>query len=129
MRMSEQTGGKHGPAEDEAIKRQDRADLQEHGEEWPEPASPDDPPEVWAEEGRFAGTPPDEDWQGVELRSDLARRLHRADYPVTRARLLEMLNRDLADQRLLDLASALPDEASFGTLAELLQAMGLPVDH
>jgi hypothetical protein len=129
MRMSEQTGGKHGPAEDEAIKRQDRADLQEHGEEWPEPASPDDPPEVWAEEGRFAGTPPDEDWQGVELRSDLARRLDRTDYPVTRARLLEMLDRDLADQRLIDLASALPDKATFGTLAELLQAMGLPVDH
>ncbi len=127
--MSEQTGGKHGPAEDEAIKRQDRADLQEQGEEWPGPASPDDPQEVWAEEGRFAGTPTDEDWQGIELRSDLARRLHRTDYPLTRARLLEILNRDLADQRLLDLASALPDEASFGTLAELLQAMGLPVDH
>lgn len=61
--MSEQTGGKHGPAEDEAIKRQGRADLQEQGEEWPGPASPDDPQEVWAEEGRFAGTPPDEDWQ------------------------------------------------------------------
>jgi len=127
--MSEQTGGKHGPAEDEAIKHQDRADLQEQSEEWPGPASPDDPQEVWAEEGRFAATPPGEDWQGIELRSDLARQLHRTDYPVTRARLLEILNRDLADQRLLDLASALPDEASFGTLAELLQAMGLPVNH
>jgi hypothetical protein len=127
--MSEQTGGKHGPAEDDAIKRQDRADLQEQDEEWPGPASPDDPQEVWAEEGRFAGTPPDEDFQGIELRSDLARQLHRTDYPVTRARLLEILNRELADQRLLDLASALPDKASFGTLAELLEAMGLPVDH
>jgi hypothetical protein len=129
MRMSEQTGGKHGPAEDEAIKRQDRADLQERGAELPEPASPDDPREVWAEEGRFAGTPPGEDWQGIELRSDLARQLHHTDYPVTRAGLLEILNRNLADQRLLDRASALPGKASFGTLAELLQAMGLPVDH
>jgi hypothetical protein len=129
MPMSEQTGGKHGPAEDDAIKRQDRADLEEQGEEWPGPASPDDPQAIWAEEGRFAGTPPEEDWQGIELRSDLARQLNRADFPVTRASLLEILNRDLADQRLLDLASALPDEARFDHLAELLQAMGLPVDH
>lgn len=127
--MSEQTGGKHGPAEDEAIKRQDRTDLQEQGEEWPGPVAPDEPPAVWAEEGRFAGTPPDEDWQGIELRSDLARQLNRADFPVTRARLLEILNGNLADQRLLDLASALPDEGSFGNLAELLPAMGLPTDQ
>ena len=127
--MSEQTGGKHGPAEDDAIKRQDRADLQEQNEEWPGPASPDDPEAVWAEEGRFAGTPPGEDWQGVELRSDLARQLNRADFPVTRERLLDILNRNLDDQRLLDLASALPDGARFDTLAGLLQAMGLPVEH
>jgi Protein of unknown function (DUF2795) len=129
MRMSEQTGGKHGPAEDDLIKRQDRTDLENQGEEWPGPASPDDPDAVWAEEGRFAGTPPNEDWQGIELRSDLARQLHRTDYPVTRARLLEILNRDLSDQRLIDRASALPDKARFGSLAELLQAMGLPVER
>jgi hypothetical protein len=129
MPMSEQTGGKHGPAEDEAIKRQDRSDLQEQNEEWPGPTSPDDPEAIWAEEGRFAGTSPDEDWQGIELRSDLARQLNRADFPVTRERLLEILNRNLDDQRLLDLASALPDEARFDTLADLVQAMGLPVER
>jgi hypothetical protein len=127
--MSEQTGGKHGPAEDEAIKRQDRSDVQEQSEEWPGPTSPDDPEAIWAEEGRFAGTPPDEDWQGIELRSDLARQLNRADFPVTRERLLEILNRNLDDERLLDLASALPDDARFGTLADLLAAMGLPVER
>jgi hypothetical protein len=129
MPMSEQTGGKHGPAEDDAIKRQDRTDLQEQDEEWPGPVSPDEPEEVWAEEGRFAGTPPNEDWEGIELRSDLARQLDRSDFPVTRAHLLEILNRNLADQRLLDLVTALPEDARFNSLAELLPAMGLPVDQ
>jgi hypothetical protein len=127
--MSEEISGKHGPAEDEALKRQDRTDVQEQAEEWPGPVSPDDPQAVWAEEGRFAGTPPAEDWQGIELRSDLARQLDRTDFPLTRARLLEILNRNLADQRLLDLASSLRDDASFDSLAELLPAMGLPVEH
>ncbi len=127
--MSDQMSGKHGPAEDEAIKRQDRADLQEQREEWPGPASPDDPQAIWAEEGRFAGTPPGEDWQGIELRSGLARQLHRTDFPVTRAGLLEILNRSLADQRLVDLASALPGDAGYDNLAELLRAMGLPVER
>jgi Protein of unknown function (DUF2795) len=127
--MSEQTGGKHGPAEDDKIKRQDRADLQEQDEEWPGPVSPDDPQAIWAEEGRFAGTPPDEDWEGTELRSDLARQLDRPDFPLTRAHLLEILNRNVADQRLLDLASALPEDGRFDSLAELLPAMGLPVDQ
>ena len=34
MRMSEQVSGTHGPAEDDAIKRQDRSELRAHGEEW-----------------------------------------------------------------------------------------------
>jgi Protein of unknown function (DUF2795) len=129
MPMSEETGGKHGPAEDDAIKRQDRTEVQDQDEEWPGPVSPDDPDAIWAEEGRFAGTPPDEDWEGVELRSDLARQLNRTDFPVTRASLLEILNRNLADQRLLDRASELPEDRRFDSLADLLPGMGLPVEH
>jgi len=127
--MSEQMRGKHGPAEDERIKRQDLTDLQEQADEWPGPASPDDPQAIWAEGGRFAGTQPGEDWQGIELRSGLARQLHRADFPITRARLLEILDASLADQRLVDLASAVPDGARYNNLAELLRALGLPVEH
>jgi len=55
--MSEQISGTHGPAEDDAIKRQDRDELREHGEEWPEPdADETDPDAAWAATGRFAGT-------------------------------------------------------------------------
>ncbi len=129
--MSEQVSGTHGPREDDAIKRQDRSELQAHGEEWPEPESPgeDEPAATWAPEGRFAGTPAGEDWETIELRSDLARHLDRTAFPATRARLLETLAAHQAEQRLLDLVSPLPDGATFASLGELLRALGLPMEE
>ena len=129
--MSEQISGTHGPAEDDAIKRQERRELQEHGEEWPDEDAPDegDPDAVWAEEGRFAGQPPGEDWLGLELRTELARHLNRTDFPVTRAHLLETLTTQGADQRLLDLVSTLPVHARYAHLGSLVRALGLPEEH
>ena len=126
MPMSEQSGT-HGPAADDAIKRQDRSELQAHGEEWPEPESPGEEA-TWAPEGRFAGTPPGVDWEGIELRSDLARHLDRTAFPATRAHLLQTLAAHQGEQRLLDLVSSLPDGATFASLGELLQALGLPME-
>ena len=128
--MSEQFSATHGPAEDEAIKRQEAAELRAHGEEWPEPES--DAEEAadatWASPGRFAGTPGFADWEAIELRSDLARHLDRAAFPATREHLLETLSGHGADDRLLDLVSSLPGRARFTSLAELLRALGLPVE-
>jgi len=131
MPMSEQVSGTHGPREDDAIKRQDRSELQAHGEEWPEPESPgeDEPEAAWAPEGRFAGTQSGVDWEAIELRSDLARHLDRAAFPATRARLLEILAARQAEQRLLDLVSPLSDGATFASLGELLRALGLPMEE
>ena len=129
--MSEQISGTHGPREDDAIKRQDRSELQAHGEEWPEPESTgeDEPEATWAPEGRFAGTPAGEDWEAIELRSDLARHLDRTAFPATRARLLETLEGHQAEQRLLYLVSPLPGGATFASLGELLRALGLPMEE
>jgi hypothetical protein len=131
MPMSEQISGTHGPAEDDAIKRQERQELQEHGDEWPDEDAPDEgePDAVWAEEGRFAGEPPGEDWLGIELRTELARHLNRTDYPVTRAHLLDTLTVQGADQRLLDRVSSLPAQARYGHLSSLVRALGLPDEH
>jgi hypothetical protein len=128
--VSEQVSGTHGPAEDDAIKRQDRSELEAHGEEWPEPDSDDDDGSdtTWAPQARFAGTPGWEDWEAIELRSDLARHLDRATFPATRAHLLETLEGHGADQRLLDLVSSLPGRERFASLAVLLRALGLPVE-
>jgi hypothetical protein len=131
MLVSEQISGTHGPAEDDAIKRQDRSELQAHGDEWPEPESSGEgePEATWAPEGRFAGTPQGEDWEAIELRSDLARHLDRTAFPATRAQLLETLTAYQADQRLLDLVSSLPDGGTLANLGELLRALGLPVEE
>jgi len=129
--VSEQISGTHGPAEDEAIKRQDRSELEAHGAEWPEPesAGEDDSGATWAATGRFAGTPGSEDWEAIDLRSDLARHLDRATFPATRAHLLETLESHQADQRLLDLVSSLPAGGRFASLGELIRALGLPIEE
>lgn len=129
--MSEQVSGTHGPAEDDAIKRQDRSELQAHGEQWPEPEASGEaePVATWAPEGRFAGTPHREDWEVIELRSDLARHLDRAAFPGTRGHLAETLAAHQADPRLLDLVSSLPGDATFASLGEVLRVLGLPVEE
>ncbi|HEV8275365.1 MAG TPA: DUF2795 domain-containing protein [Streptosporangiaceae bacterium] len=133
--MSEQTGGTHGPREDDALKREVRSELQAHratrAEEWlePEPPGEDEPEATWAPEGRPGGHPPGESWETIELRSDLARHLDRTAFPATRARLLEVLAAHQAEQRLLDLVSPLPEDATFANLGELLHALGIPVEE
>jgi hypothetical protein len=133
--MSEQTGGTHGPREDDALKREVRSELQAHratrAEEWlePEPPGEDEPEATWAPAGRPGGTPPGESWETIELRSDLARHLDRTAFPATRARLLEILAAHQAEQRLLDLVSPLPEDATFANLGELLHALGIPVEE
>jgi Protein of unknown function (DUF2795) len=129
--VSEQISGTHGPAEDDAIKRQDRGEAREYAEEWPEPESPDegDPDAAWAETGRFAGAPEGENWEAIELRSDLARHLDRAAFPVSREELIETLQARQAEQRLLDKVSSLPAGATFGSLHDLVRALGLPVEQ
>jgi Protein of unknown function (DUF2795) len=125
--MSEQISGTHSPAEDDAIKRQDREELQAHGDKYPD-AEDGDTDATWAEEGRFAGTP-EEDWRTIDARSDLARHLDRTAYPATRDQLLATLTDQGADQSLLDLVSTLPDQARPASLGELLRALGLPVEQ
>src|SRR6184192_1454653 len=128
MPMSEQTGGTHGPREDDALKREVRSELQAHretrAEEWleAEPPAEDEPEATWAPAGRPGGTPPGEDWDTIELRSNLARHLDRTAWPATRAHLLEVLASHQAEQRLLDLVSPLPEDATFANFHELLQA-------
>jgi len=133
--MTEQSSGTHGPREDDALKREVRSDLQAHreprSEEWLEAAPPgeDEPEATWAQAGRPGGTPPGEDWDTIELRSDLARHLDRTAWPATRERLLEVLASHQAEQRLLDLVSPLPEGATYASLAELLPALGLPIEE
>ena len=133
--MTEQESGTHGARQDDALKREVHSELQAkratRAEEWlePEPPAEDEPEATWALTGRPGGTPPDEDWDTIELRSTLAAHLERAAFPADRDKLLDTLTSHQAEQRLLDLVSTVPDDVTFASFGELARALGLPVEH
>jgi hypothetical protein len=134
--MSEQESGTHGAQEDDLLKKEFRSEREAgrwtRGEDWREPDMPDeDEPEadralVGSPDALLAGV---EDFDAIELRSDLARHLDRTAFPGTREHLAEVLAAHQAEQRLQDLIAALPAKSKFANLAELLTALGLPVEH
>jgi hypothetical protein len=127
--VSEQASGTHGPLRDDAIKPQDEAEARQYAGEWPAPEEePEDETEreaIWAPAARLAESPAGENWEAVELRSDLARHLDRTVWPVSRDRLLEILTERNAGDGLLALAASLPERQRYESLRELLMALGL----
>lgn len=129
--MSEQVSGKHGPVEDEAIKRQDRHDLELEGEERPdrEWLGEGEAALDWAAAGRFADVPPGEYWADIELRSELARLLISTDFPVAGAALAQKLAERQASRDLTERAAALPSNTTFASLHDVVAALGLSIEH
>jgi hypothetical protein len=127
--VSEQASGTHSPLRDDAIKPQDEAEARQYAGEWPEPEEePEDETEreaIWAPAARLAESPAAENWEAVELRSDLARHLDRTVWPVSRDRLLEILTERNAGDGLLELAASLPERQRYESLRELLMALDL----
>lgn len=127
--MSEQASGTHGPLRDDAIKPQDEAEARQYAGEWPEQEEePEDETEraaTWAPAARLAESPAAEDFEAVELRSDLARHLDRSVWPVSRDRLLEILTERNAGDGLLTLVATLPKGRRYESLRELLRALDL----
>lgn len=129
--MSEQVSRKHGPVEDDAIKRQDRRELEAEGEERPDAdwLDENDAPLDWAAQGRFAGHPPGEDWEGIELRSELARHVNRAIFPTTASALAQVLAQQQAPQALLGRFASLAADASFGSMHDVLDALDIAIER
>jgi len=133
--MTEQESGTHGARQDDALKREVHSELQAkratRAEEWlePEPPGEDEPEATWAPTGRPGATPPNEDWETIELRSALAAHLERAAFPADRQKLLNTLTSHQAEQGLLDLVSTVPAEVRFASFGELTRVLGLPVEH
>src|SRR5690242_21927106 len=127
--MSEQASDTHSPLRDEAIKKQDKAEVRQYAGEWP---GPEEEPEgetereaVWAPAARLAESPGAENWEAVELRSDLARHLDRSVWPVTRKRLLEILAERNARDRLLERTASLMEGQRYANQRDLLRALDL----
>lgn len=132
--MTMQSGGLHGPREDDALKKEVRGELQAgratRAEEWREPEPPgEDQPEatVTADTPEGRARPAAEE-AAIELRSDLARHLDHKVFPASRDRIIETLREHQATDQLIDFASGLPEGVTFERLHDVLVALNLPIE-
>jgi hypothetical protein len=129
-----QTGGTHGPLHDDALKKEVRAEVLANRatrvEEWLEPEPPgEDQPDATAV---LAGRPAPErgpDPDAIEARSDLARFLDRNAFPGSRDDLLAVLARHNAPEALTSMVAGLPRGVTFSAFHDVVEALGLPVEH
>lgn len=129
-----ESGGLHGPREDDALKREVRSELQAgratRVEEWREPEpSGEDQPEATVTAGTPEGRarPPAEE-EAIEIRSDLARHLDHKVFPANRERILDTLREHQATDQLIEFASRLPEGVTFTRFHDVLVALDLPVE-
>lgn len=124
----------HGPRQDDALSRETRSEVQAgratRAEEWrdPEPPGEDQPDATWAPAGQPGSAPPAADLEAIQLRSDLARHLDRTAFPADRSGVVETLAAHHAPDRLIDVASRLPEGTHFASLHHVLAALGLPIE-
>jgi hypothetical protein len=132
--MSMQRGDRHGPQQDDALKRDIESELRANRatrlQEWlePEPPGDDQPEATWPLAGRPGDPEHGYDPDLIELRSELARQLGRAVFPARRAALLGNLAANNAPQQLIDLARTLPADVRFNEFGDVARALGLSVE-
>ena len=109
-----------------------RGGHQTHAEEWkePEPSGEDQPDVDLNPAGTLAGgTPPGMNAADIEGRSELARFVGKASYPVVREQLIELAIDHQAPDRIVDLVKRLPSGRTFETLNDVWEALGGHVEH
>jgi hypothetical protein len=124
---------KHSPRLDEQLEHEVqgmmKAERPTHAEEWkePEPAGEDqpDPGQLGEPADRQPAPPPGMTHEEVELRSQLGEHLHRTVFPADLSGLLDALADTEAPDTLRQLVRQLPTGRVFGSLAEVLVALGL----
>jgi hypothetical protein len=122
---------KHGRHLDEAMRRETRelirGGLPELRDEWlPEPAAeegggrPD-----WHAPGRGPGVPAGMTPREVAWRSEMARVLNPADFPVGRAELLSCLDAADAPEEIVRAVARLPADQTFVNAGDVVRALGI----
>lgn len=117
----------HGPRRDDELAHESAAvthgaPQRAHIEEWreTEPLDEAEPTVV-----RPAGTQPRPNGRDIELRSELARLLTRADFPAEPATLSGRLDNAGASPDLVDRVAQLPAGRTYGSVHEVLVALGV----
>jgi hypothetical protein len=118
---------KHGPVHDQEMAHETQgvvrgAAHRAHGEEWREPEPVDEgiPPVR-----RGDGANPRPSGRDYELRSELARVFTRDCFPADRDAVLARLANSDAPEDLAERVAALPADARFATLRDVLVALGI----
>ena len=130
-----QTGGTHGAmrddvlaAESEAVTRTGHDGRVEESRE-AEPSGEDQPDVDAAPDGTLTGgVPAGTDATTVQLRSELARWLDRADFPSTGADLVEAARDHRAPDAVADELSRLPGGETYTRIGEVVRALGHPTE-
>lgn len=126
---------KHGPRQDEALARETQGLLKgEHAtraEEWrsSEPPGEDQPDATLAPDASTSvGTPEGMTPADVELRAEIAQVLGRSVYPADRDALVATAEGNQAPDAVLERLRGLPAQDTFASLAEVVTALGMPVE-
>lgn len=122
---------KHGPAQDENLKRETE-DLERAGREprvdesrAQEPAAEDQPePDFAPESTETGGTPVGMDAADVQWRSELAQNLEHRVFPAVREQLMESARDNNAPDYILDVLKRLPAGREFRNVQEVWAALG-----
>ena len=130
----ERGSSKHGPELDEQMERENESILRtgqpSRTEEWREPEPFDQEhldlelPEDQEPAAPRGMTPAD-----VDLRSDIARWLPPHKLPEDRDALLEFLQHEGAPDEVADAVGRLPAGRKFGTIGEIVRALGIPYEE
>lgn len=130
------SGNKLGPMEDdvragevEGLVRAGRSTRAEESRD-PEPSGADQPDVDREPDGTMiGGTPPGIDAATVDLRTELARWLDRADFPSTGAGLVEAARANQAPDPVADELGRLPGEETYARVGEVVRALGYSTEE
>jgi hypothetical protein len=121
---------KHGRHLDEAMRRETRelirGGLPGHRDEWlPEPTEEGDDRPYRHAPGRGPGVPAGMTPREVAWRSELARVLNPAAFPVGRAELLSRLDAADAPEEIVRAVAGLPADQTFVNAGDVVRALGI----
>jgi hypothetical protein len=126
---------KHGPRVDEGLEHETqgmmKAERATRAEEWreTEPSAEGDPDvDRLPDSTMVGGTPVGMDADAVTARAELARWLDRADFPSTRAQLVEAARDHRAPDVVVSELERLPDGQSFERIGDVVRALGYPTE-
>jgi Protein of unknown function (DUF2795) len=129
--MSFDRPDKHGPRQDDALKKQtqnlEHSGHESHAQEWreAEPAGEDQPgTDLSPEAGLVGGTAAGMDQRDVTERAELARWLQPSVFPATAERLLGSAADTNAPDHIVHMLNGLPPHESYQNMQDLWRALG-----